>query len=232
MYSTVGVVVDETLDREARRKARGSVHPRTGKRVDQSHQELKFVSSLYGGATATFSLTAPPQPDQTAIFDLSKLHFIAFMYWLTYDDRSREGRFGTGVFAPIGYALRSDWGNARLRAFMEAVVGWEPRALGDCASGYFRVAIRKHPEAVCWSWAMEWNKNVRIAGFMGDETVAQELVDALPRPQATVIERSGSDYKALRLEQALAEADDAMFHWSPRDSEPEPPSSPGAASLL
>ena len=101
---------------------------------------------------------------------------------------------------------------------MDAVVGWEPRVLGDCASGYFRIAIRKHPEAACWSWAMEWNKNIRLAGYIGNESEVDELVGTLPRLGATVIERRDDGHTAFRTEQGLVEADDHMFHWSAEET--------------
>jgi hypothetical protein len=206
--------VDEALQREGRRKAAGSKSRRTGKVVADSREELKIAFPLYGGAVAALTMTAPPQADQSRLFELARLHVIAFMYWLTYDPATRCGRFIRGGFRPVIYALRSDWGNARFRAFMSAVVDWEPRLLGDAASGYYRTAIRKHPTAACWSFAMEWNKNIRVAGFLGDETEIQNLVAALPRLKVMVIDRNEGEFTSVRTECPLNEADDQMFCWS------------------
>lgn len=137
---------DEVLVSEAMRKARSSSR-RTGKPVKESSEELVISGSLRPGLEMTVKLTGPPQIDSDRILELSRLHIMAFFYWVTYNPDSK-----TGTFLPVFYILgapRSDWGNLVHRAFMDAVVDWEPRVLGIGASGFFKIAIRRHPSAEC-----------------------------------------------------------------------------------
>jgi hypothetical protein len=163
------------------------------------------------GVILTGEFTGPPQPDRMRVFRLAQMQARAIFYFLTYDADLRTGRFWRGKFVAVNMALRSDWGNVTMRSFMASVQGWDLSCVGIGASGFFKVAIRKRLDADCWSWAFEWNKNIRAIGFFGDEQAAREIVAGFPPvPVVSVMERE-NDYLRLRWDSPLAESDDHLF---------------------
>ena len=84
------------------------------------------------------------------------------------------------------------------------------RVLATGASGYFKIAIRRHPSQVCWSWAIEWNENVRAVGFFGDHVVAEGLVATFPELPWKTIQR-GNEITRFREETRLNDEDDRLF---------------------
>ena len=124
-----------------------------------------------------------------------------------------KGGFWTGGFYPVLEVQKLDWGNDVHVAFMKAVLNWEPRWIGNGADGYFKSAIRRHPSAACWSWAIEWNKNYRIVGFFGDLDAAKKIVDTFPNLSAQTVSHGTDHHFAYRTEKTLNEDDDIMFSW-------------------
>jgi len=119
-----------------------------------------------------------------------------------------------GGFFLVLEAARADWGNLIHKAFMEAVVGWEPRFVGKGADGFFKVIIRRHPEAECWSWGLEWNKNYRVVGFFGEQEAAQAVVNTFPSLEARTILQGPDRYMRFRTETKLDEENDRLFFWN------------------
>jgi len=205
---------DKALASEARRKARRSESRLTGRKVAASTERLTVNTALRPGPRLTFNLWAPPQAASARVFQLARMHAMAFFYWLTYDRAAKRGRFWRGQFVPILEALRSDWGNIVHTGFMQAVVSWEPRLLCTAAAdGFFKVAIRKHPVATCWSWAFEWNHNVRVVGFFGDRDAASELIGKLSPLDTETVIRSENERLDVRLEVPLKDEQDLLFVW-------------------
>lgn len=97
---------------------------------------------------------------------------------------------------------------------MAAVVDWEPRLLVSTAKDHFAAAIRKHPDAACWSWAVEWNKSDRLVGFFGELAPAKQLADPFPRLNVTSVAEAGKSWFGFRSEVPLDEDDDLLFHWA------------------
>ena len=102
------------------------------------------------------------------------------------------------------------------RAFMDAVLNWEPRVLAIGADGFFKVAIRKHPTEVCWSWALEWNHKYRIVGFFGEQEPAQTIANTFPSIKAVMLIQSPSDYMHYRFEVPLEDEEDKLFEFNGR----------------
>ena len=167
---------DTTLAMEAARKARNSISRRTGKAVKDSSGKIDIKGTLAPGVEFTFNLTSPPQIESNRIYELARMQLMAFFYWITYNHETKKGGFWLGSFFPVLEAIRLDWGNPVHKAFMDAVVNWEPRVLAIGADGFFKAIIRRHPAAVCWSWALEWNHKYRIVGFFGEIEPARALV--------------------------------------------------------
>jgi hypothetical protein len=204
---------DPGLADEAARKAWGSVSHRTGKLVKDSSEQLTIHAITDSGLEIQFDMTAPPQVDSSRIFELCRLQLIGLFYWVTYDAALKRGGYWLGDFFPVLEAQRLDWGNPIHRVFMDSVVAWEPRVLVTCANGFFKAAIRRHPDAACWSWALEWNHNYRIVGFFGEKNTAERLVKKCPTLGITKVAEAHNDWLAFRTEVPLAKDDDKLFYW-------------------
>jgi len=198
---------------EAQRKARNSTSQRTGKPVLNSQEEIKIKVHFATGAAFTFNMVAPPQIDQERIFHLARMQMMAFFYFITYNHETRCGGFWPEGFYLVSEAHYIDWGNPLHRSFMRAVVSWEPRWVGNTAEGYFKSIIRRHPDAECWSWALEWNSNYRVVGFFGDKNAAQELVDGFEKPNMSTSQASDGASIGFRSDVSLDENEDHLFVW-------------------
>ncbi len=64
-----------------------------------------------------------------------------------------------------------------------------------------------------WSWALEWNRTYRLAGFLGDAEAIRELLADLPDLGMRVIKDTPNERLRVREEVPLAEADDTLFRW-------------------
>lgn len=203
---------DKSLAAESQRKARNSMSARTGKPVKESAEQITIKGSVGSALHMTFNLTAPPQADPQRVADLARLQVMACFYWLTYDKTTRRGGYWPGEFFALPEAKRADWGNVVHVGFMQKVVEWEPRLLLSVgADGFFKIAIRRHQEAICWSWALEWNHNYRAIGFFGDADKAREIASTIPPLELTTIHQNENDRLGYRVEVPLDRERDLMF---------------------
>ncbi len=203
---------DETLLREARRKAAKSVSRRTGKRVAESSETFQIRGSVIPGLNVEFKFIAPPQLDEARVHQLSCFQLAGLFYWITFNQEASRGYFWPGDFKPLQFSLRGDWGNDLARAFMRQVASWQHRVLVTAAGGYFKAAIKRHPDnAVCWSWALEWNDNVRSIGFFGLPEALEPTMKALPALAKVELKSSDGSSLKYREETPLAAADDYLF---------------------
>lgn len=205
--------VDEAVALDGQRKAERAFSRRTRKPVKNSHEEVTVKGSLGQGVNISFKFTGPPQADQDRVFELARLQLAGFFYWITFQQEQQRGYWWPGGFYPVLAAGRSDWGNPVHRAFAEIVVGWEPRVLACNADGFFKVALRRHPNADCWSWALEWNYAMRVIGFCGDGSAARAVVAGFPKLKAQTVLYEPGQALAYRIETPLAEGEDKLFYW-------------------
>ena len=203
----------QILAKEAKRKGANSISRRTGKPVTESAEVVKVKLPFATGVDIEFTLTSPPQIDSSRIYELARMQFMGFFSFLTYNRETKRGGYWLGGFFPMLEAAYSDWGNPVHRVFMDAVVDWEPRFIGNSADGFFKVIIRRHPEAGCWSWGLEWNKNYRVVRFFGEQGVAQAVVNTFPLMEAETIAQRPNRYLKFRIETKLDEENDKLFFW-------------------
>jgi hypothetical protein len=204
---------DQKAASEAARKATRSVSRRTRKPVKDSHENFDLKMQLAPGCEITFGLVSPAQVDRERVFELARLHVTAFFYMITFNASTRRGAYWRDGFFPVLEAGHRDWGNSIHRAFMDTLVAWGPRVLATTADGFFKIAIRRHPSADCWSWAVEWNRQFRIVGFCGDRTAAEAVFAGFPPLEATTISQGPDHYIRSRIERPLPDADDKLFFW-------------------
>ena len=163
---------------DAQRRAVKAYSRRTRKPVADSQETVKLEATLAPGVRMALSLRAKAQIDEERIYELARLQLRAFFYFITYDKVALTGRFWRGEFHPLLFSYRGDWGNVVQRAFMTAVVEWEPQFLGGNADGMFKIVIRKRRDEEFFAWAVEWNENVRVIG--------SSMCRARRRPRATL----------------------------------------------
>lgn len=202
---------DQQLAAEAVRKAKNSFNRRTGNRVADS-AESRTIAANFGPALmmkATF--VSPPQADHKRVFELSRLQVKAFFYWITYSHATNRGASWPGAFSPINHAFKADWGNAIQQEFMKQVSNWMVRILASTADGFFKVAIRRHPSAFCWSWALEWNHKLRTIGFCGEENSTDAIFSNFSFPQMYPLAGDGNSIWRFREEVGLSENEDQLF---------------------
>jgi hypothetical protein len=204
---------DDTLASEGSRKGKNSFSKKTGKRVADSQESVKVNYLLGAGISMTMNLIAPPQHIPARLHALARYHILGFFYLLTYDPSTQHGKFPTGSIYILNEAIRSNWGNSEHLAFMRKVLPWDYRLIAPgLANGFFRVAIRRRVDANCFSWALEWNRNLRLIGFFGNEADVKPEFDSIPdiRPQ---FDRSiETPQFSVVNDVPLAGSDDVLFH--------------------
>jgi len=204
-------IEDEALKQEARRKAANCFSRRTGKTICDSSEKIKLEMPLGPGATITFNLSSPPQVREERVYELARMQIAGFFYWITYDHATKKGGFWLGSFFALLQSPRSDWGNPVYIHFMRSVIDWEPRVLAIGADSFFKIAIRRHPDAVCWSWALEWNQNYRVIGFFGEEEPIRAILADFPVLTTNTIAQGPNEFVSFRTETSLKESDDYLF---------------------
>jgi len=203
-------VDDKDLVEQALRKRR-SISSRTHKPVGNSVEKISFGTRVFPGSEFDFKMIGPPQASAERAYGLARFQISAFFYWVTFDPPSRMGRFWPGQFLPVVGSARSDWGNSLMRGFMNTVNTWWTRVWGITGGGFFKVAIRRCPDQNCWSWALEWNRNFRLAGFCGDQAAANSIIANFEIPKMRALEGPDGEIIRYREEIELSDNEDKMF---------------------
>lgn len=216
--STSGIYADneDLLRDESIRKGNKSISKLTGKPVAESYSNPELKIPFTQDLDITLSMTTPPQIILTRIYELAYMQIMAFFYYLIFNQDTKKGSFWPGEFFPLLYALRSNWGNEVHTAFMNTVVSWDLRFVGNTANDYFKWAIRKHPSETCWSWALEWNKNHRVIGFFGNQDISIETKSKIPKLSPDYFSGNSKEYIAIKMDKSLEENDDVMFYVNER----------------
>ncbi|MEE9313848.1 MAG: hypothetical protein V3V02_04290 [Rhizobiaceae bacterium] len=201
---------DVRLGKEAVRKSK-TTSQRTGKKVHESAEELKFTQS-FSGVTMTFGVVAPPQADSDRLFQLARYQLAGFFYLMTYNTEERKGLHWPGGYMPVSGVRRSDWGNPQKTSFSAATANWSFCFGGaPTANGYYQALIKRHPSAPLWSWALEWNKMIRLYGFFGDEDLGKLVFSGFDQPKMTRPFVDGNTTYRMVTETPLTELDDDLF---------------------
>ncbi|QTC88410.1 hypothetical protein [Brevundimonas pondensis] len=157
---------DPLIDAVACAKAAASFDRRRGQPVGQVRHEFKVAMGPF-----TFGMIAGAQVEPDAIRLLAFRHVQGiFSLCTSLDPRRSEttrllsgDRFG--FFSAYSYR---DWGNPKLLEIARRAHGYVRLAEFTTADGFFRAALRPGPEGDPWFWALEWNQNYRIVGWIGD----------------------------------------------------------------
>ena len=80
------------------------------------------------------------------------------------------------------------------------------------ADGFYKIALKRHPQANCWSWVLQWNHALRLVGFLGDEFSADQLIRKFPQPELKIISTTSSTTLRYRTETPLPDdREDILF---------------------
>ena len=202
---------DSGVISESVRKSRNSISRKTKKPVQDSFEKAEFKFDLNSQTSLNFNFIAPPQVDENRAFELARLQLAGFFYWITYQETQQRGYWWTGEFLPMMMVRSPDYGNKIMVDFSLTVLSWEPRVLAHTDEGFFSVCIRRHPQAECWSWALEWNYTMRLIGFLGDRETAQKIADTFGPLKMENQNLGNGDYVRFRQEVALDQKDDKLF---------------------
>ena len=204
---------DELLRSESERNGKNCFSRKTGKPVNKSVENLKINVPFSHNAKFTFHVIAPPQIESNRTYELARLQLMGFFYMITYNPETRRGGFWPGYFIPVLEAIRDDWGNPVHMGFMRAVKEWELRLLFVGADGFFKMIIRRHPSEECWSWALEWNHNLRIVGFFCQEDAALKVKESFSPLNTVPIGKDNEGEFGIRRNIGLRKEDDRLFEW-------------------
>ncbi len=212
---------DQILKDEAIRKGQKSISSRTGKATSDSFENIEVTQRLNKKLQTKISFMSSPQADPQRLLDLAHFHIKGFFYFVTYNPHTKMGRFWQGNLFGVAVTVLSDWGNLLNRAFMDTVVTWEPRMIGGSADGFFKIAIRRHPdsETICWSWALEWNAKFRAIGFFGEEKPIRAINATFPKLEMQTIVLGPDEYVGIRMETPITQEDDQLFYWDKFETE-------------
>lgn len=208
---------DPLVDADARRKAARSVDPSHNKPVGQVRQSLTLD---FGAFSATY--TAPAQLSRLDAERLAFRHIQGLFSLLTSKDPRRPVMMRLlpwrhfGMFGLWPYA---DWGNPQLLTIAERAYVLPRLAEFTTADGFFRTAMRRQAPAQPWFWALEWNQNFRVIGWIGERETPPPIFSDLPSPAWQEKAPGLRDFRQTRLPET---AEDLLF-----DPVLDPPSGSG-----
>lgn len=168
---------DPAVDAEALRKAAASFDARHRKPVLEVRNDMR----LNFGDMISMTMTSPAQLDRRDIHELAFRHIQGLFALITSRDPRRSDQMRLlipehfGVFGSWPYR---DWGSTPLLEISRRAYGLPRLAEITSADGFFRAALRRERPGVPWFWALEWNQNLRVTGWIGDRRAS--LFEDLP----------------------------------------------------
>ncbi len=168
----------------AQRKAEKDYHPRKQGTLIKDSGDNLTVSTNFGSADISFSISGPPQADPMHIELLAFWHvqgifsLITSCNPLTVDGTTLlDNKF----FHFHGSYPHSDWGNPNVLEIMERTLEIPCYANIETANGFFKAIMRRGKgEDGQWFWALEWNKSLRVFGAISLPDSTPAIFDNLP----------------------------------------------------
>jgi hypothetical protein len=175
------------------------------------------VQHEFGPATFTFNLVGPPDLVAEEVVLLARMHVQALFTLVTTIGTPEQAQLRLlprESIAVLGFFPASDWGNPQLLEIASRASSWAPRAQIISAEGFFRALLRRSAvDAEGWFWALEWNKNIRVAGAIHLPESPSPLFKDLPILRwSRLPDGSGR----VRRETPLVSEDDRLFEWDER----------------
>jgi len=213
---------DERLIRTVARKAKGAVSPATRKLAAQSYNQIAVRVPLGGGVALTYNGIAMPTLDDQRVARLAYYHVQGFCHFRSFNRDRGHGRWlERDKFLMLGQLIDADWGNPRLRSFMEKISTWERTCLMVLADGYFCHVMFKNPDVDLWAWALQWNGRLRVFGLYGEESEREAFCSAMLTPKADLSCGDEVNGFVMRVDTPISDEDDILFN-SPSDMDTRP----------
>jgi hypothetical protein len=115
-------------------------------------------------------------------------------------------------FGFFGHFPYRDWGNPQLLEAARRAASVPDVIAVTTANGYFRCALRRaEPEGSPWFWALEWNRSLRLVGWIGDPAAPPPIFADLPDPGWHTTHQPDGRFTRFRQEVPLEEDDDILF---------------------
>jgi hypothetical protein len=208
------------IDEEAKRKASNSFDPRQrGLRIADVRQD----SSVERGGIFTFGLVAGPQPDPRQVALLAFRHVQGLFSLSTSADpliAESTRLLPANHFGIFGHYAHRDWGNPQLVEISRRARSIPSVVDVTTATGYFRCALRRGAASGSpWFWALEWNKSLRVTGWIGDSKAPPAIFSNLPSLDWQDLRTQSSSRTRIRRETPLAKRDDFLFDVDSADDE-------------
>lgn len=204
---------DPRLHATAERKAKGAISPATRRLAAQSYNQIDAQFPIQGGLSLNYQGVAMPRVDPERIARLAYLHAQGFQFFESFEPGRGHGAWiDPARFVMLDYMIQSDWGNPALAYFTDETISWELQSFYVLADGYFRLAVRKKPDADLYAWALEWNCRMRVFGLHGAKAEREAFLAA--RPPIPALFRYGDtiDGFAMCEDTPLAEGEeDRLF---------------------
>lgn len=208
------------VDAAARQKAAGSFDPaHRGRPVSEVRNEhtIKFGSAI------SVSLISTAQLEPSMVRLLAFRHIQGFFSLATSADPLKtEGTrlLPSSHFGFFWYYGHPDWGNPQLLEVGRRVRGILGVIQVHTANGYFRSLLRRaEPDGSPWFWALEWNKSVRLIGWIGEPDNPPDFYRDLPPLEWQDLGIQAGVQTRVRQEIPLAEQDDALFDFGALNGE-------------
>ena len=93
-----------------------------------------------------------------------------------------------------------------MTSFADATRAWLPRVQAYAARGNFRITLKRMDTSTeLWSFALEWNRTLRIVGTFGDEVESHRFELVFSQMKGTPGERYREEIPLQRSEDDLFE---------------------------
>lgn len=204
----------------AQRKAEKDYHPtRRGTLIKDSGYEFKINKKLGSTVNVCYTVSVPPQPEQSYIKFLAFRHIQGIFSLLTSKDRFTDK--GTYVlnqkcFYLHGFYFDSDWNNPQLLEIMKRAQEVECYKNIETANGFFKVIMRRkqNDSGAWWFWALEWNKSLRIVGAIALPKNIPDIFVDLPNLELKHLgdRNDGAIILSYRESIPFDQKSDTLFH--------------------
>lgn len=170
---------DPAVDAEARRKAANSCDIRHGRPIETVRNDV----TLDFGGVIKMTMTSPAQLSRSDAERLAFHHVQGLFSLITSQNPRRHDQtrlLPLEHFGFFGFWPYRDWGNVQLQEIIRRAHGLPRLAEITTADGFFRAALRRETPGSPWFWALEWNQNIRLAGWIGERHEPPSLFTDLP----------------------------------------------------
>lgn len=206
---------DPRLRATIARKSKGSVSAATRKLAAESYPKINFRMPVRPGLALTYDGVARPSIDEQRVARLAYFHVQGFAFFRSFNrERGHGAWLEPGEFLTLGYLTESDWGNPRMRHFVERIQNFDRVAHVAAADGYFRHVMRKMPDRGLWAWALEWNERYRVFGLYGEKAARDDFVSSMPSVEADLSWGNTQNGFVMRIDTPLGSEEDLLFDLS------------------